>query len=248
LDRLMQLIPIRKKYVYERLKREDREDGRVYIVDTAPLPSVTNVLSDTKDKSHLDAWAARVGEAEADRIKNEAATVGTHMHNVVERLLLNRDLPAPRTWLSVKGYRMGYQLIEHFFPSVQEVWGAEIPLYYPKRYAGTSDCVGVYKNNESIIDFKQTNKMKRREWIEDYFVQLAAYAAAHNEVHGTKIRQGVIMMVAQDGQVQEFTTCGREFDGYVDKWWRRVETFEKAKRALVDQPPELITPEGGEGP
>ena len=97
----MQLIPIRKKYVYERLKREDREDGRVYIVDTAPLPSVTNVLSDTKDKSHLDAWAARVGEAEADRIKNEAATVGTHMHNVVERLLLNRDLPAPRTWLAV---------------------------------------------------------------------------------------------------------------------------------------------------
>jgi hypothetical protein len=170
------------------------------------------------------------------------------MHNVVERLLLNRDLPAPRTWLSVKGYRMGYQLIEHFFPSVQEVWGAEIPLYYPKRYAGTSDCIGVYKNNESIIDFKQTNKMKRRDWIEDYFVQLAAYAAAHNEVHGTKIRQGVIMMVAQDGQVQEFTTCGREFDGYIDKWWRRVDAFEKAKRALVDQPPELITPEGGESP
>jgi len=236
----MQLIPIRKKYVYERLIRTDSDAGRLYSAqEGSPMPSVTNILGATKDKAHLDAWAARVGEAEADRIKNEAATVGTHMHNVVERLLLNRDLPTPRTWLAVKGYRMGYQLIEHFFPNVQEVWGAEIPVYYPERYAGTSDCIGIYKNTESIIDFKQTNKMKKRDWIEDYFVQLTAYAAAHNKLHGTNIRNGVIMMVAQDGQVQEFVTCGREFDGYADKWWQRVEQFEKAKKgpeALGDPP------------
>jgi genome maintenance exonuclease 1 len=132
---------------------------------------------------------------------------------------------------------MGYQLIEHFFPHVDQVWGAEIPLYYPDRFAGTSDCVGVYKGVECIIDFKQTNRMKQRAWIEDYFVQLAAYAVAHNKLHGTQIRQGTIMMVAQDGQVQEFTTCGREFDGYTDKWWRRVEAFEKLKNSPVDEPP-----------
>ena len=122
---------------------------------------------------------------------------------------------------------MGYRLIEEFFPHVQEVWGAEIPLYYPAKYAGTSDCIGVYREKPSIVDFKQANKMKERKWIEDYFVQLAAYACAHDIAHGTTIDQGVIMMVSQNGETKEFITCGREFDGYKDTWMRRVEEFTK---------------------
>ena len=232
----MQLIPIRRKYVYEKLERIDRTTGRVYKIDgnEHEMPSVTRIISETKDRGHLEAWAKRVGQEEADRIKNEAATVGTHMHNVVERLLLNRDLPVPRTWQQVKGYRMGYRLIEEFFPHVDEVWGTEASLYYPFRYAGTTDCVGVYKGKPSIIDFKQTNKMKQRKWIEDYFVQLAAYACAHNEIHGTDIDYGVIMMVSQDGEVMEFVTCGREFDGYKDDWWRKVEQYEKKASGLTE--------------
>ena len=231
----MQLIPIRKRYVYKKLERIDTSDGRVYEIDKSErVPSVTTILSGTKNQAHLKEWAARVGEEAAERIKNEAATVGTHMHNVVERLLLNRDLPAPRTWLAVKGYWMGYKLIEEFFPHVNEVWGAEIPLYYPGRYAGTSDFIGVYKGRPCIVDFKQTNKMKRRAWIEDYFVQLAAYAVAHNHQHGTDINQGVILMVAQDGEVQEFVSVGREFDSYCDQWWRRVEAH--AKKGLDVNP------------
>lgn len=231
----MQLIPIRRKYVYEKLERIDTSAGRVYKIDgnEHEMPSVTRIISETKDRGHLEAWAKRVGQEEADRIKNEAATVGTHMHNVVERLLLNRDLPVPRTWQQVKGYRMGYRLIEEFFPHVDEVWGTEASLYYPFRYAGTTDCVGVYKGKPSIIDFKQTNKMKQRKWIEDYFVQLAAYACAHNEIHGTDIDYGVIMMVSQDGEVMEFVTCGREFDGYKDDWWRKVEQYEKKASGLT---------------
>jgi len=234
----MQLIPIRRKYVYTKLERVDTSAGRVYKIDgnEHEMPSVTRILSDTKDRTHLDSWAERVGWEQAEQIKNEAATVGTHMHNVVERLLLNRDLPAPRTWLQVKGYRMGYKLIETFFPHVNEVWGTEAQLYYPFRYAGTTDCVGVYKGNPSIIDFKQTNRMKPRKWIDDYFIQLAAYACAHNHLHKTEIDHGVIMMVAQDGEVQEFVTCGREFDGYKDKWWQRVEQFEKMAPALLPGP------------
>ena len=232
----MQLIPIRRKYVYEKLERIDTSAGRVYKIDgnEHEMPSVTRIISETKDRGHLEAWAKRVGQEEADRIKNEAATVGTHMHNVVERLLLNRDLPVPRTWQQVKGYRMGYRLIEEFFPHVDEVWGTEASLYYPFRYAGTTDCVGVYKGKPSIIDFKQTNKMKQRKWIEDYFVQLAAYACAHNEIHGTDIDYGVIMMVSQDGEVMEFVTCGREFDGYKDDWWRKVEQYEKKASGLTE--------------
>lgn len=224
----MQLIPVRKKFVYPKLKRIDADTGRTYTLDGCdPVPSVTTILSATKDNPHLKEWENRVGQEAADRIRNEAATIGTHMHNVIERLLLNRPLEVPRTWSMVRGYRMGHQLIETFFPDVQEVWGAEIPLLYPEKYAGTSDCIGLYRNTESIIDFKQANKMKKREWIEDYFVQLAAYAAAHNVAHGTQIKQGVIMMVAQDGQTQEFITCGREFQGYMDKWMRRVDQFHK---------------------
>ena len=234
----MQLIRICRRYVYERLERIDAPTGRVYKIDGKEheMPSVTRILSDTKDKTHLNLWAERVGLEQAEKIKNDAAMVGTHMHNVVERLLLNRDLPAPRTWLQVKGYRMGYRLIEEFFPHVEEVWGTESPLYYPFRYAGTSDCIGVYRGNPSIIDFKQTVRMKPRKWIDDYFTQLAAYACAHNKVHGTTIDYGVIMMVAQDGEVQEFVTCGREFDGYKDKWWRRVEEFEKMAPASLPGP------------
>jgi len=224
----MQLVPIRNKFVYPTLKRLDLPTGRVYTLDgNDPVPSVTTILSSTKDKAHLDEWANRVGQDEAERIKNEAATVGTHMHNVVERLLLNRPLETPRTWLQVKGYRMGYTLIEKFFPHVDEAWGTEIPLLYPGRYAGTSDFIGVYTGKPCIVDFKQANKMKKRAWIEDYFVQLAAYAVAHNHQHGTDINQGVILMVAQDGEVQEFVSVGREFDGYCDQWWRRVEAHEK---------------------
>jgi genome maintenance exonuclease 1 len=226
---LMQLIPIRKKFRYPKLQRVDSPEGRRYVLDEASkgLPSVTTILSGTKDQTFLKEWEERVGKEEADRIRNDAATVGTHMHNVVERLLLNRSLDPPRTWLQVKGYRMGYTLIEHFFQEVQEVWGAEVPLYYPDRYAGTTDCVAVYKGSPSILDFKQANRMKKRDWIEDYFIQLAAYAMAHNKVHGTEIMHGVILMVAQNGEVQEFVTCGREFLQYQDQWMQRVEEFEK---------------------
>lgn len=236
----MQLIPIRKKYKYPKLIRVDGEDGRKYVLEVEPesqgLPSVTTILDHTKDKSFLMEWENRVGKEEAERIKNEAAAVGTHMHSVIERLLLNRPLDPPRTWLQVKGYRMGYTLMENFMPNVQEVWGSEIPLYYPKRYAGTTDCIAVYKDMPSILDFKQANRMKRREWIEDYFLQLAAYALAHNEVHGTNIDHGVILMVAQSGEVKEFVTCGREFDDYKDQWLRKVDEYEAQKKGSETDP------------
>ena len=224
----MQLIPIRSKYKYQKLERVDTSDGRVYkIEENVHLPSVTTILAATKDQTFLKEWEERVGKENAEKIKNDAATVGTHMHNVVERLLLNRPLNPPRTWLQVKGYRMGYALIEHFFPNVSEVWGSEVPLYYPDKYAGTTDCIAVYNGNPSILDFKQANRMKKRDWIDDYFVQLAAYACAHDAVHGTQLDHGVVLMVAQNGEVQEFVTCGREFDGYKDKWMRKVEEYKK---------------------
>jgi genome maintenance exonuclease 1 len=231
----MQLIPIRRKYVYKKLEKIDTSDGRVYkIEENEHVPSVTTILDATKDKVFLKEWEERIGVDKAEQIKNDAATVGTHMHNAVERLLLNRPLPPPRTWLAVKGYRMGYALVEHFFPDVEEVWGSEVPLYYPGLYAGTTDFVGVYKGMPAILDYKQTVRMKKRAWIDDYFIQLAAYIAAHNAVHGEVLTHGVILMVAQTGEVEEFVTCGRELEGYHDQWMRKVDQYYEQKKRPED--------------
>jgi hypothetical protein len=105
---------------------------------------------------------------------------------------------------------------------VDEIWGSEVPLYVPKMYAGTTDLVGVYKGNPCIMDFKQSNRPKKVEWIEDYFLQLTAYAIAHNEVHGTNIREGHIFMCSRDLTYQQFDIWPHEFDEWEQEWWKRV--------------------------
>lgn len=222
---MVDLIPIRKRFIYEQLEQHNDDDirGRTYGPDR--LPSVTNILGKTKDQSHLKQWEERVGKSNAERIKNEAATVGTHMHNVIERMIAYRDLPRPTNWLQTKGYEMGYKLVNTYFQNIQEIWGSEVPLYYPEKYAGTTDLVAVYRDKPCIVDFKQSVKPKKREWIEDYMMQLAAYALAHDIVHGTEINNAVILMAVQDGSTMEFSTAGREFQEYKDKWLRRVDKF-----------------------
>ena len=222
---MIDIVPLRKKYKYESLVRSDGPEGRVYLYGETKLPSVTRILAATKDSKALDAWAARIGEEKAEKIKNEAALVGTHMHMVMDRMIACRDLPRPTSWHMLKGYEMGYRLINHFFPQVDEIWGSEVALFYPDRYAGTTDMVCVYRGKPCIVDFKQTLKPKKREWIEDYFHQLAAYALAHDTVHGTNIDNACVMMAGQDGSVQEFTTAGREFTQYKQQWMRRVEAY-----------------------
>jgi genome maintenance exonuclease 1 len=119
---------------------------------------------------------------------------------------------------------------------VTEFWGYEVPLYFPTVYAGTTDAAGLHLNEEAIIDYKQTNKPKKREWIDDYFLQLCAYAEAHNELHGTKIKKGVILMcvkpttddmgnVLTTPEYQEFVLEGNEFEKYRGLWWKRVEQY-----------------------
>ena len=227
---MVDLIPVRKKFKYVTLQRQDLPEGRRYIYGEQKLPSVTTILSATKEnKEALDAWVARVGQEEADRVKNEAARVGTYLHEVIERMVAYRDLPRPTNWEMCKGYEMGYKIINTYFRNVDEIWGSEVSLYYPEKYAGTTDLVGLYRGKPHIIDFKQSNKPKKRQWIEDYFCQLAAYALAHDHLHGTNIDNAVVLMaVRSDGSTAEFSTAGREFQGYKDMWMRRVDAFHDA--------------------
>lgn len=225
--------PVVAKYEYAKLERIDSPTGRTYRPagrDAVPVPSVTHILSATKDMEAINAWVERVGQAEADRIKSQAAHVGTQMHHVLECVLAREPLHMKSDELSLRGYEMAFRLINNHFINIQEVWGSEVSLYYPGRYAGTTDFVGIYRRNLAIVDFKQSIKPKRRGHIEDYFCQLAAYALAHDRVHGTNIQFGAVLIAVQDGSTQEYTTTGDEFAEYKQAWMRRLEQYEE-KRA-----------------
>ena len=228
---MVDLIPLRKKYRYQKLVRNDGPEGRTY--GDEKLPSVTRILDATRDRAKIDEWVQRIGKEEAERIKTTAATTGTHMHNVIERMVAGKSLPRPTNWLMVKGYEMGYRLVMEQFSSVDEIWGSEITLYFPQRYAGTTDMVGVYKGKSAIIDFKQSNKPKRHEWITDYFHQLSAYALAHDALFGTNIEMGVVMVALQTGGTQVFTTTGHEFNTFKTGWLERVETYHRGIKLLL---------------
>ena len=164
-----------KKYDYTSLKRQDGE-YRIYLTpDGESLPSVTSVLSKTKDKTGLHAWRKRVGEKKAEKIMEDAARIGTALHVYIEHFVNEKDYK-DLTDVGVEAELMAKKIIEEGLKDVDEVWGSEVHLYYPGKYAGTTDLVGLYKGRPAIIDFKQTNRPKKREWVQDYLMQLAAYA------------------------------------------------------------------------
>ena len=129
----------------------------------------------------------------------------------------------------VKGYEMGYRLINRYFQNINEIWGSEVSLYYPEKYAGTTDLVGVYRDKPAIIDFKQSNKPKREEWITDYYYQIAAYSLAHKKNYGP-ITQGMISICTKDKLYQGFRMNEDKLKEYEDKWFKRVEEYNKINR------------------
>ena len=218
------------KFKYEPLKRIDTPEGRRYATpDGNKLPSVTTILDATKSeesKQALQNWRKRVGPQKAQEITTEAAGRGTRMHKWLEDFIKTGEIGTPGSNpYSIQSHAMAQSIITQGLSKCNEYWGTEVPVYFPSIYAGTTDLCGVHDNAESIMDHKQTNKPKKREWIDDYFVQLAAYANAHNEVHGTKIRKGVIFMCSAANEYQEFIVEGTEFDKYTDMWFKKCEQF-----------------------
>ena len=218
------------KYKYEPLYRVTIDGKRRYATpDGEKLPSVTTILDATKteeSKQALANWRKRVGHAKAQEITTEAAGRGTRMHKFLEDWIKTGVLSeSGSNPYSIQSHTMANTIIGQGLCNCTEFWGTEVPLYFPQVYAGTTDLVGVHSGSESIMDHKQTNKPKKREWIDDYFVQLAAYANAHNELHGTKIRKGVIFMCSADNIYQEFIVEGTEFDKYSDMWFKKLEEY-----------------------
>lgn len=221
---------IPNKYNYVSINKETINGERRYATpDGEKLPSVTTILSATAPKEKLQKlqeWRNRVGHKKAQEITTEAAGRGTRMHKWIEDYIKTGTLGTPGSNpYSMQSHKMAENIIYQGLSKCNEFWGTEVPLYFPKIYAGTTDLVGVHDGDEAIMDHKQTNKPKKKEWIDDYFIQLAAYANAHNEVHGTKIRKGVIFMCSADFIYQEFIIEGNEFDEWSDKWFRRLEQY-----------------------
>jgi len=221
---------IPNKFNYVSINRIDTPEGRRYATpDGEKLPSVTTILSATTPKEKiekLNEWRNRVGHKQAQAITTEAAGRGTRMHKWLENYVKTGATGEPGSNpYSKQSHQMAQSIIERGLSKCTEFWGTEVPLYFPKIYAGTTDLVGVHDGLECIMDHKQTNKPKKREWIEDYFLQLAAYANAHNEVHGTNIRKGVIFMCSAANEYQEFIVEGNEFDEWTTRWFRRLEEY-----------------------
>ena len=208
----------------------DTPEGRRYVTpDGEKLPSVTTILSATtpeEKKKALQEWRNRVGHQKAQEITTEAASRGTRMHKWIEDYIKTGNIGEPGSNpYSQQSHKMAQSIIHQGLSKCNEFWGTEVPLYFPKVYAGTTDLVGVHDGSEAIMDHKQSNKLKKKEWIDDYFIQLAAYANAHNEVHGTNIRKGVIFMCTADNIYQEFIIEDAEFDEWTDRWFKRVEQY-----------------------
>jgi len=217
-------VKLTKKYDYASLKKEEGETRLYLTPDGESLPSVTSVLSKTKDKEFLRRWKQRVGEKKAQKILDESSRIGTALHLFIERFVNDtgyKDL----TKIGAKAEQMAQVIIKQGLKDVTEVWGSEIHLYYPGKYAGTTDMVGIYKGRPAIIDFKQTNRPKKREWIQDYLMQLSAYGMAHNKIFGTDIDQGIIMMCSRDLTYQVFELTGEKWSKAADTFMKRLDKY-----------------------
>ena len=216
-----------QRFVYPKSSRSLVMGRRHYEIGNDKLPSVTTILSQTQSeekRKSLANWQARVGQHRADRIRDLSAMRGTSMHTYLEGYIKNQrhlDLTA----LGQEAGRMADVIIGSGLGELEEVWGTEVTIHYPGLYAGQTDVVGIYNGRESIIDFKQTNKPKQREWIEDYFIQLAAYAMAHNYVYDTKIQSGIILMCSKDCFFQKFEVSDKEFQGYMHAFLKKIDQY-----------------------
>lgn len=214
-------------YTYKKLDRQDGGgQGRVYVDDVGnKIPSVTTILSKTKDMKHLIAWKKRIGEDKAKQITEESAGLGTTMHAHLEAYVLGEQRPGGNNYGRLMAQRMADTVISEGLIDVDEVWGVESHLYYENLWAGTTDLVGMYMGRPAIMDFKTTIKPKKREWVEDYRLQLAAYAMAHNNIHGTNIDTTVVFMVSRECEFQKFVWTGQEFEESTMLWSQKVADY-----------------------
>ena len=222
------------RYNYVRVPRSDESGKRTYDVNGIHLPSVTTILSRTKDQGFLRRWKAKVGEKQAEVIKNLASKRGTSMHKFLEAYILGRGYE-DLTSLGQQAKTMAAKVIEKGLTPIDEYYGSEVTVYYPGLYAGSTDLVCRHNDMDTIVDFKQANQPKRKEWVDDYYMQIAAYAMAHDQIHGSSIEQGIIMVCTPDLYLQEFRFQGVELRAWKHKFLKRLDMYYKLQHNEKEQ-------------
>ena len=221
------MIKVNPLYTYKKLDRQDGgKNGRVYVDEAGnKIPSVTTILSATKDMRHLHAWKKRIGETKAQQITTESAGLGTSMHSHLEDYILGNTKPVGSNYGKLMAAKMADAVIQNGLVDVDEVWGVEAHLHFENLWAGTTDLGGIHQGKPAIMDFKTTIKPKKREWVEDYFLQLSAYIMAHDSMFGTSIERGVIFMVSREFEFQKFIIEGLELEHYKLEWCKRLNKY-----------------------
>ena len=218
-----------KKFTYPSSTRAITNGKRYYDINNEKLPSVTSILAATEPpekKASLERWRQKLGVDVANKITTEAAARGSKMHAFLEKFILgklNLDLLGEKTRESM----MADQIIENGLrDKLNSIWGCEAALYYPNKFAGAADLIAEdYEGSSAIIDFKQSNSLKKDQWIDSYYLQCAAYSLAHNKVYGTDINKAVILICTKDDLFQRFIVDGDRFKNYQDQFLKRVDQF-----------------------
>ena len=217
------------KYKYITGTQITDHGSRVYEIQGARLPSVTTILAKTKDQAYLQRWKNKVGHEEAERIKNYSSKRGTSMHKFLEKHITGKGYD-DLTEIGKEAKPMAQKIIEIGLVPISEWYGSEIMIHYPGLYAGSTDLACLHNDMETIIDFKQANRPKNPEWIEDYYLQIAAYAMAHDYIYGSSIRQGIIMVCTPDLYFQEFRFQDHEMREWKHKWLKRLDEYYEMMR------------------
>ena len=212
------------KYIEGKQLTDHGTGTRVYEVVGTKLPSVTTILGATKDQEFLKRWKAKVGEAKAEEIKNLSSKRGTAMHKFLECYIEGSGYD-DLTDIGVQAKPMAQKIIDIGLAPVDEWYGSEVTLYYPGLYAGSTDLVCRHNGMDTIIDFKQANRPKNKDWIEDYYLQIAAYCMAHDYVYGSEIQQGIIMVCTPDLYFQEFKFKDHELRQWKHKFLKRLDMY-----------------------
>lgn len=219
-----------EKYPYKKISRESVDGERFYTCpDGTKVASVTSILGATKSeesKQALHNWRNRVGHRKATEITTSAANRGTRMHSYLEKYIVNDSLGDCGTNpYAQESWKMANEIVNTVLHKVTEFYGSEVGLYYPHIYAGTTDCIGLYEGELTIIDFKQSNKPKNEAWIDDYKCQLIAYMQSHDKLYGTNIKRGINMICTPDLTYQQFEINSDNYNKYEDMWWKRLEQY-----------------------
>ena len=213
-----------KKYNYINATANTQHGSRTYSVSGMNLPSVTTILAKTKNQEYLNRWRKKVGHDEAERIFNLSSKRGTAMHKFLENHIKGTGYD-DLTEIGIEAKAMANKIINEAFTPITEYYGSEITVHYTGLYAGSTDLVCMHNDMETIVDFKQSNRPKKQEWVEDYCLQIAAYAMAHDFIYGSNIRQGVIMVCTPDLYLQEFRFQDVEMREWRHKFLARLSNY-----------------------